>query len=65
LTTAGLFLGGVAVAGAWQSPPKPSANDNCLACHADLATLTEFPHPDRNLRHDIEPELDTCSQHPD
>ena len=69
-----------ALPAAGQSPPKPPANDDCLACHdatatrpngqsmavdakrfetsthgpmacvdchADLATLTEFPHADK------------------
>ena len=74
------MLGCAGAAGAGQSPPKPPANDDCLACHgdpdakrangtsvavdapalaasthgpmacvdchADLATLVEFPHPD-------------------
>ena len=80
LTTAGLLLGGAAIAGAGPSSLKPPANDDCLACHGDpdakrangtlvavdapafaaskhgpmacvdchtdVATLTEFPHPD-------------------
>jgi hypothetical protein len=75
-----LFLVQADSAGAGQSPPKPPANDDCLACHddpdakrangtgvavdvpafaaskhgpmacvdchADLAAIVEFPHPD-------------------
>jgi nitrate/TMAO reductase-like tetraheme cytochrome c subunit len=80
VTTAGLLLGGAAIANAGQSPPAPPASDDCLSCHvdpdfrrangtsvavdvptltaskhgaltcvdchADLATLTEYPHAD-------------------
>lgn len=81
LATAVLFAGTGLAAGAEQDPPKPPANDDCLACHgdkdakradnssiyvdaaafaaskhgpmncvdchADLAALKEFPHPDK------------------
>ena len=45
LTAACLVLGVAAAAGAGQSPPKPPANDDCLACHGDAdAKLANGTH---------------------